>query len=110
MLASCEIGKKVKLLTPPRAGFLHYIFSRVDKDRADVFLDRLITGESLSESSPILLYRNKMISQQAHKRDRMGELAFGIISFNHFQSGKYPKDLRWADRSKFPRVLGEKIS
>lgn len=46
---------------------LHYIFSMVNENAAGVFFDKLIHGEGLDKRDPVLLLRNRLISNAISK-------------------------------------------
>lgn len=63
ILKSVQAANKtelVKLTTPSIAISCHYLFTKVDKFKAEEFFDRLTTGENLGKSSPILKLRTAL--------------------------------------------------
>lgn len=55
------------ILTPTIVGGMYYLFNEVDKEKSYEFLTKLCTGDSLSNQSPILALRNKLIKAKIDK-------------------------------------------
>lgn len=57
------VGPKCTGLIAPRViEFCYYVFSKVDKDDADKFIEQVCTGNNLPNRHPILALRNKIIT------------------------------------------------
>jgi hypothetical protein len=49
------------IITPTILGSMFYIFNQIDRDKSYEFLSKLATGDNLTNTSPILALRNKLI-------------------------------------------------
>lgn len=69
--------------------FIHFIFSRIDKETADDFVSSLMTGENLKAQSPIYSLREKLIEFRYKKVSLSPELSiiYCINVWNALQSG-----------------------
>lgn len=92
------------LIGPGQATFVHYMASRIDKDKADEFLMRLADGVNLPQDSPILHLRNRLLAHRAGDTllNRNAMLDLTIKAWNLFEAG-IPTRLLRADKtpSKF---------
>lgn len=79
----------------PHAGtlILHYLFSRKDAEKADLFFDKLFVGDGLSRSSAIFHLRNRLLGDAMDKRSRSAYERYGFIikAWNSFRSGREMK-------------------
>jgi len=84
----------------------HYLFSRKDLDRADSFVQSIITGENLGKGSPALLFRNRMIqnSQSVTKLPRKTTAAMLVKAWNSDRNGKKLRLLRHRADEEFPQI------
>lgn len=55
------------ILTPTVLGSMYYIFNEIDKEKSFEFLSKLSTGDNLTNNSPILALRNKLIKAKIDK-------------------------------------------
>jgi hypothetical protein len=61
-------GKKANgIITPTILGGMYYIFNEIDKEKSFEFLSKLSTGDNLTNNSPILALRNKLIKAKIDK-------------------------------------------
>jgi len=98
---SLVFGNKMKGLASPSAmSFLHYLFSRIDKDAADWFFDHLSSGENLSKSSAktsaIYLLRARMQDNRASKEKLpvIEIIKLTIKAWSYYRSRRVVKTLR----------------
>lgn len=73
----------IRVASDTLLAFCHYIFSQTDKEKANVFLDKLIRGIDLSDKDPIYVCRQRLVNCErrtpiAHKAQMIfkGWLAF----------------------------------
>lgn len=59
--------KGQKLLAPSVLGGMHYLLSEVDPEMATEFMQQLYVGSNLSENSPIIPLRNRLIKTKIDK-------------------------------------------
>lgn len=110
---SATVGHRAFRLLPPAVGaFCHYVFARIDRDKADEFFQVLIEGTGLGRGSPILLLRNRLLDNRTAKaRLSSIELAALIIkAWSAWKAGSPVKNLRWRRRGEngpeeFPRAV-----
>lgn len=110
LINSVEVGSKVKILGPSLAAFFHYIFSKGDKEAADLFFEKLSTGEMLEEDSPIFVLRKKLLDAKLDKNKKYPRktiMAFVIKAWNAFIKGEKVTLLvyRVALGEKFPEIM-----
>lgn len=89
---------------------LHFMFSKIDQQKANTFFYGLIEGANLQDGSPILALRNRLfIDQQAkHRGDgsRRRTIALIVKAFNYFLGGRTDvKLLKYLP--EFPITLGQ---
>lgn len=85
----------------------HYLFAMADKDRANEFVERLISGAGLNDGDPILLLRNKLIANRAAKAKLSNKyiMAVTIKTWHYFIRGESMRYIKWdEEREAFPRV------
>jgi hypothetical protein len=100
--AQIASSKEIRFFIPPSVtGLCHYIFSKIDKNDADIFFKKLSTGEGLGRGNPILTVRELLLRNKASKnrivrsdmiiyifkawnKFRRGEKAFKFYSFDPF--------------------------
>jgi hypothetical protein len=75
----------------------HYIFSTRDPDLADEFIEKLATGANLSQTSPILALRNKLIDYKVRdEKKSMDHIAFIFFrAWLYFEAGLPLQRLQW---------------
>lgn len=77
------------LLSRSEALFLHYIFSEINKDNANLFIEKVITGASIAMNSNEYLYRS-ILTKRALKtlKIKKSEVIFtGIKAWNRNKKG-----------------------
>jgi len=100
----------MRILKGSIGGFCHLAFSMVDKDCASNFMESLICGSLLSDDSPVLQMRNKLIRNKVTLAKISGRdiLALIIKSWNMEYGTRSAKNLTWTPaRDKFPIIYGE---
>lgn len=55
------------IITPTFLGGMYYIFNELDREKSYEFLSKLSNGENLTDKSPILALRNKLIKAKTDK-------------------------------------------
>ncbi len=87
---------KCKTINPSVLAGAHYIFSKKNKEMADVFCSRMATGESLTKNNPIYVLREKIVKSKMNKvRYRPhDQMAMCIKAWNHLRDGKTIKVLQ----------------
>jgi len=77
-------------ITPATGAFGYWLLSQVDKEDADMFFEKLVSGVGLEKGSPILLLRDKMIFNAAARSSiNNAEWArFVIKCWNYWRKGK----------------------
>jgi hypothetical protein len=103
-------------LTRGQASVLHYLFSRVDQEDADVFLKQLATGDGIGSGSPVYALRERLLrdalpgSRAATPLQAIVKLAFAIRAFNGWRGGDTVTKFQWkpggARPDRFPQVDG----
>lgn len=104
LLAKCVNDiplKKGGILPPGNVAFLLYIFSLSDGEKAMAFIEGLVFGYNLAPDSPIVLIRNRLISN-ADSKAKIGtveKLALTIKAWNAYRQGVKLKQLKWVRAS-----------
>ena len=89
---------------------LYHLFSSVDAEDAEVFFESLITGENLTEGSPILALRNNLERRAIKKydRERMEIVAaWTIKAWNAWREGSEIQRLYWTPGGSRPEPFPE---
>ena len=80
--------QRMGLGTGAPAGLAHYLFSRIDGERAKQFFDQYVSGAiSTPEKSPILVLRNRIIKSRIERTTRAEQLALFVRAWNLWQDG-----------------------
>lgn len=97
-----DLPRKPTMLPFSRVLSLHYLFAERDRDLADMFFQRLFTGDQLAVTSPIFHLRQRLVNDLVSKARRSAfiECAFVIKAWNAVRAGSnwknstalYPKD------------------
>lgn len=90
---------------------MHHLFARVDRDRANIFINQLHTGAGLDVNSPIYLLRERLIenSTSRNKVERTQLMAIWIKAWNAWYGHKTAKRLLWNSVVEdFPVITGLK--
>lgn len=93
-------------ITQTQAAVLHYLFSKSDAQRADIFFDRLLYGSELSAKHPILLLRNILIEMRDLKKRRMPiqVMALCVKAWNAYLNDEPIAGLRYNNNEPFPLI------
>ena len=111
---SISVGGRVQSqlrANPSLMTFLHYHFASIDRDDAEDFFDRLISGEGLDRYNPILTLRGtlerdigadkRMIPKKVH--------AFTVKAWNAYREGRELRIMKWspggANPERFPKAV-----
>lgn len=62
-----DMPHRPMVLSFSRAATFHYLFSKIDKDRADWFFSRLYIGDALKTTSPVFHLRNVLMNDWTAK-------------------------------------------
>jgi hypothetical protein len=108
-LAAC-MAVKARLTvvwTMSQATFVHYAGSRRHPEAADSFVHQVATGEGLTATSPVALFRDRLIRNRAGKARLPSHemLALAVKAFNAHATGRPVGNLRWLDTEPFPSVV-----
>ena len=90
-------SRYTKLLSIGMCAAMHYIFSNIDPEAADKFINSLTIGEGLSRGDPILLLRKRLVDNVVAKAKlpRVYVLALIIKAWNAYRLGKKVTCLRF---------------
>jgi hypothetical protein len=95
---SLEVASTLRLVTR-RVGLMgaaHYIMSQKDEERADWFFARLRDGLNLTETTPVYLFRQRLLSATPAKREiETSLLACAIKAWNFTRRGESARLLSW---------------
>lgn len=89
-----NLSSRLRGLGGSTAGLLVWIFSHIDEDDAEFFIDRLVDGIGLEEGSPILALRNAIQRFSQSSADRRMTMptelgvALGIKAWNAYRRGE----------------------
>ena len=91
------------------AAGLHFLFTEVDADDAELFFRDLAKGSMLSATDPVFLLREKLIyykNRVGSKLTRRETVAHVIKAWNYRRTGKTVKKLMWAKKTgeEFPII------
>ena len=99
---SVKKGMKAKHILPTGiCGFLHYIFSLKHLDEADIFFDKLASGEGFIEKDPVRVLRDRLLFSKSEKArmTRLYQMAISIKAWNLCRNGKKCRSLSWRNTS-----------
>ena len=110
---SISIGEQVRRrlpITRAMAGALHCWFSEIDKDAADAFFGRLISGENLLSGDPVLALRrwleNSRSTSTSEGRKPIVTQATITLAWNATRTGKRMSLVRWRPfEEHFPKPI-----
>ena len=91
------------------AAVIHYIFSHIDPQKADQFIEQLATGVGLDATSPILHLRERLTDDIVNKNKKLTpvtRLALIFKVWRYFYKGRKMKLLRYSLHEEFPKVEG----
>jgi hypothetical protein len=110
---ACQTGDKLSpYMGRAMAAFLFYEFNQRDVKMAHSYFDALSSGANLSESSPILALRKRLMENRSKraKLDNVYIAALAIKAWNAFVKGRSLKVLKWSFeapvREAFPKIEG----
>lgn len=83
--ANCK-RTPVGILTLSQAAFLHYVFSEIDTDDANEFMEQVLTGESLKRKMPAFAVRERLLGERVKTRN--GKLEAVMRGWNAFRDGR----------------------
>ena len=89
---------------------LHYITAKIDRDAADTFFLRLLSGESITKSSPLYFLRSRLMTDllEKKKRTEYERLHFIVKTWNAVRKGSVAKSdvfMRPREGEKFPEII-----
>lgn len=109
------LGKRMnKQIRVPGAlwAVLYVLFCEADSADADMFFDRLASGEGLQNGDPIFAVRRILLqrTQSRHQRTSSEYYAALIVkAFNYWREGRTVAEVRWraggAAREDFPEII-----
>ena len=113
---SPEINQSVNLaleckhhLKPSVAGFCHYVFKKINPEKADDFMRRLITGINLYNGNPVMTLRDLLIESKVRGVTRLKtrtQIALYFKAWNAFEKGGSLSTLYWDENAEsFPAVM-----
>jgi len=100
-----------KFMSPSMVGCLHYLFSRKNQDDADRFFDALITGDSISRTSPStsgIYWLRKRLQDDSDAKAKLVNLEkfkLTIKAWNSMREGVVVKNLNHKNGEKFPAII-----
>lgn len=112
---SVRLSSRIRDVIAPSIGCaLHYLFSRVDRARADEFTLRLGDGLHLNETgNPIWKLRKRLQDDRASRKREMSDAekaAIAIKAWNAFFRGESIGTLKWQNagprKEDFPQIAG----
>lgn len=113
---SCAFANKLRRgwLNVSSVAALHFLFSIADRESADDFFTRLMTGQNLTASDPIYVLRERLIAEHYSTDQRRlhfrVKAAFLVKTWNAYQDGTTFARLVWnpggAHPEGFPQIRG----
>lgn len=103
--AVAKYNRLERIVSKTVLAFCHFILSSVDANEAELFLERLTSGEDLSRGSAELLLRNKLIFENTNNRSALPNryvVALIFKAWNMKRSGKTGALLKFLDSEAFP--------
>ena len=96
-------------LIPSVAGTCYYLFHQIDAEQCDIFFESAFSGLNLTEGSPIVALRQRLLNQTRQKKlDEQNQFALMFKAWNMFIAGrKIPANkFYWsAEQHKFPVLV-----
>ncbi len=98
-----------KVMSPPQASALHYLFSQKDAEAADVFFKDLLVGEGLRADDPVYVLREFLRDVRMPGSNRKLPasyiMAYAILAWNAQREGRKLKKLKWLPKQdEFPVI------
>ena len=86
-----------KVMHISAAAFCHYLYSKKDANAADIFFDKLATGERLAKRSPILALREAFIFDKLEIKTmaRGHRIILTTKAWNMYRKGKTCAKISW---------------
>jgi hypothetical protein len=111
---SVRLQHKIRDVTAPTIILaLHYLFTRVDRTKANWFLDRLSDGAELSPRHPILTLRDQLMRARNERKITISDperAAWAIKAWNAFYQERPVATLKWQQlgprKEPFPLIAG----
>lgn len=100
-------ARKMKLLSMGMATALHYMFSKRDRQLADSFFKKLLSGVGLNEHESVyLLFRrlDENVKTRSKKLTEPAKAAITIKTWNACRRGTHIKYLRFREGEDFPDI------
>lgn len=100
-------AKRNGLLPVSILAAMHYLFRSTDPVLADMFMDGLISGENLKAGDPVLLLRDRLISNSTDKAkiSKKYKIALIVKAWNHTRRGETVKNLRFRQEGDNPEKM-----
>lgn len=99
-------SKSINFMPASFCGYMAIVSERHGRHELDKFFDQLATGVNLSEGSPALVLRDRLVSQtKTNKLDKTVISAFIIKAINAFILGKKLTFLRYTNQEDFPVLV-----
>jgi hypothetical protein len=108
VLFAKQARQKLAIYTPAEYAFLYHIFEKVGGSEArDAFMEKLISGISLEPGDPVLLLRNRMISDLSTNLKIPARLRQYLTfkTWNLFRQGVKIKVLTYVSTDKLPDLI-----
>lgn len=88
-------------------GLASWLFSRLNQEDHDDFVNKLISGADLSENSPIRRLREKLLAEVGAKQHRSKTelLALTIKAWNSYRDGEEPQQLKFRTGGAKPEAM-----
>jgi hypothetical protein len=104
---------KITLLPKAMVASLHYVFSRINSEQADIFMDGVLNGIGLTAGSPMLVLRNRLIAELNHQRGMRSrnyvKFALTLKAWNLFRKGEKCKQISFrvggSNTEEIPKAL-----
>jgi hypothetical protein len=100
--------QKCRLLAPAEFGFFYYIFSEIDADDAEIFMNKFASGAGLEANEPVLVLRNRLIQFAANSSvtaSGRARFSFVVKAWNHFRLDTKVKTLNYHPGSELPKPI-----
>jgi hypothetical protein len=105
---AAKVRKSVRGINPSTIGGSYIIFvENYDEITVDSFFESLCSGENLAPNSPVLTFRNKMISGGSGPTDLKWQVkaAYLFMAFKKYAEKKPSTLLRWTEgKDAFPFI------
>lgn len=108
---SIKLAYRARNIAPKAAlASAHFIFSQIDSELADKFINNIADGSMLEYGDPALTFRNRMFklksTHQSKSQIRAGHiLALLIKAWNRLREGKQCVTLRMLEGEEYPTAI-----